>query len=141
RELPGHVAAAHAELRAIDPRLLGRLESQVVHVTERARDGRAELVAEVALALDVVDPHALLLERGRNAVAARARARELALRGRLEQRQPVVAGIHLRGVGRRGRDLGCELDARVPGPALRLVGVDETVAAHPEVVGRIRQLW
>ncbi len=139
-ELPGHVAAAHAELGAIDPRLLRRLESQVIHVAERARDRRAELVAEVALALDVVDPLALLLERGRDPVAARAGARELALRGRLEQRQPVVAGIDLRRVGRRRRDLRGELDARVAGPSLRFVGIDEAITAHPDVVRRVRQL-
>src|SRR4029079_18919817 len=77
RALAGHVAAAHAELRSIDPRLLRRLEAQLVHVAERARDRGAELVAEVALALDVVDPLALLLERGRDTVAALAGARKL----------------------------------------------------------------
>ena len=140
RERAGHRAAAHAELRAIDPRLLRRLESQVVHVAQRARDRGAELVTEVALALDVVDPHALLGQRGRNPVAARARARELAPRGRLEQREPVVAGIDLRGVGRRRRDLRGELEARVTGAAPDLVRVDEPVAAHPEVIGCVGQL-
>ena len=100
----------------------------------------AELVAEVAAALDVENPMSLRRHRGRNPVAALARAGELALRRRLQQREPIVAGIDLRGLGRRARDLGSEIERRVAGTPLDLVRIGEAVAAHPDVVRGVRQL-
>src|SRR5690606_29952077 len=133
RECTGHRAAAYAGLRAIDPCLLGR-ETQVVHVAERARDLVAELVTEVARALDVPDPLALLLHRRRDAVAGRPRAREFARLRRLEQRQPVIAGIDLRGLLRGARDRRLELEPLVAGAAFHGRRIDEPVAAHPDPV-------
>ena len=132
RHRAGHRAAAHAELRAIDPRFLGRLEAEMIHVAERARDLVAELVAEIAAALDVEDPVRLRRHGRRNAVAGVAGARELIRGRRLQQRQPVVAGIHLRRFGGRARDLRREIQRRVAGAAFDLVGIRRDRSRAPK---------
>ena len=61
------------------------------------------------------------------------------LSGHLDQRVPVVRGVDLRRVARRGGEDRAQGDLVSETPA-DPVGVDQPVAADPEVVGRLREL-
>ena len=133
----GHLAAALAHLHPVVPRLEARVE--LLEVVDLADDAVAELVAEHAALLLHVEPLVLVLEVGGDAVAVGPRPRELVLRRRPDQRVPVVGGIDRRGLaggrGNRRREVH-----RVARRRLHRGGVDEAVAAHPDVVGGVRQV-
>ena len=106
---------------------------------DRAGRGIAQLMAgEAAIGLDDVEPLSLGFQGFRHAVAVGAGPREIARRRHCEHRIPVERRIILRrrlGV-RRGHRLQIDDLAR---RALDLGGVDERIAAHPDIVGRGRQ--
>ena len=93
-----HRGAAHAGAEPPFPGLRMRLELRLrlQDVVDVARLGVAELMAEVAVGFDRVDPMVLGQHVRAEPVALRARAGKLLCGRRLEQRQPVVARIDLR---------------------------------------------
>ncbi len=134
-----HARAAAPHLHAVVPGGHGRVE--VVDVDHRHLAGRhvAHLVAELTAVLEPVDPLCLVPHAAADAVAVRARARELGLGRHLEQRVPVVGGIDARRLLRRRRrgDVEGQL---VAGLRAVLVGVDEAVAADPDQVLGVGQV-
>ena len=132
-----HRGAALPGLHPVVPRREGRVE--VVELIDLAGDAGAELVAELAPLLHAVDPPRLARHRRRDAVAVGAGAGELAPVGHLDERVPVVRGVDLRRVARRGGEDRAQGDLVSETPA-DPVGVDQPVAADPEVVGRLREL-
>ena len=133
----GHLAAALAHLHPVVPRLEARVE--LLEVVDLADDAVAELVAEHAALLLHVEPLVLVLEVGADAVALVPGPRELVLRGRPDQRVPVVGGVDRRGLGGGRRHRRREVHG-VARRRLHRGGVDEAVAAHPHVVGGVRQV-
>ena len=133
-----HLVAALPRLHAVVPGFRGGVE--VVAALHHARGGVAELMAELAALLHVVDPRRLALHRRRDAVALGPGARKLARRRRLDQRVPVVPGVVLRGGRLVGRHDGFQRGIVERRRELHLRGIDEAVAAHPDVVGGVGQL-
>src|SRR5207249_10000304 len=80
------------------PGLSVRLELglRLEDVIDGARLGVPELMTEVAVRLQRVDPLVLRLHRRSEPVALRSRTGKLARGRRFEERQPVVAGIDAR---------------------------------------------
>ena len=97
-------------------------------------------MTEIAIRLEAVDPVFLRQHGLAEPVAVGSGAGKLARRRRRQQRQPVVAGIHLRRFLRRLRHIRAKHD-RV---ALRLhldrCRIDQPVAADPDAVGRVGKL-
>ena len=131
-----HERAALAALRAVVPGRARRVE--VRDVRDLAGALVAHLVAALA-ALEVVDPLALAAHHRVDAVALGAGARELVRGRQVDERQPVVRGIDLRRLLRRGRHDRGQVE-RLVGPAGHRRGVDEAVAPDPHVVGRVGEL-
>ena len=131
-----HQRAPLPALHAVRPGGAGRVE--VVEVGDLAGALVAHLVAALA-ALQVVDPLGLAAHLRVDAVALGTGARELVRGGQVDERQPVGGGVDLRRfLGGRGHHRGeVELLVRPPGDRL---GVDQPVAADPDVEGRVRQL-
>ena len=137
---PGvHARAATPHLHPVVPRVEGRVEVVDVQHGHLAGGHVAHLVAELTAVLQPVDPLGLVPHGPADAVAVRAGARELARRRHLEQRVPVVGGVDARRLLRGGRR-GHRQGHLVPGPRRLLPGVDEAVAAHPELVAGVRQV-
>ena len=137
-----HRGPAHAGAEAPLPCVVSsrQLRLRLEHVIEAARQLVAELMAEVAVGLQRVDPMVLRQHVRSRAVAVRTGAGEQALVGRLQHRQPIVGRIDLRRFLRR---LG-RVDAKRDGGGGRLqrdrLRVDEAVAAHPDAITRGRQI-
>ncbi len=98
-----HRRAADARAEPPFPRFFVRLEFwlRFEDVIDRTRLFVAELMAEVAVGLERVDVVVLRLHCRPDAVARGAGTGEGARRRRFQQRQPVIARIHLRGFLRR----------------------------------------
>ena len=145
RARPHHVRRAEhaaAGLTRRQPPLpcLRRRRERAERGMQLARPFAAHLVATEARAV-LHEPEVVLLAlEGRvDAVPVRARAGKLA-RGRyFDQREPVTGRVVLgRGARiRRGRRLQAQ---RRPGPGALLRRIDQAVAAHPDVVRRLRQV-
>ena len=133
-----HPRAALAGLHAVVPG--GDRRVEIIEVLDDPRRRVAELMAELAPLLHDVDPRRLALEALVDPVALRPGAREVARRRRLDQRVPVVPRVVLGGGRLIGRDDAGQLDLVTPGRELDLLGVDQAVPAHPDVVGRLRHL-
>ena len=107
---------------------------------ETAGETIPELMTEIAVRLQPVDPVVLRQHRLAEAVAVSASAGKIAFRRRLQQRQPVVARIHLCGFLRRLRGIRAERHRL----ALRLHRhrrrIDQAIAADPHAVVRVGQL-
>ncbi len=88
---------------------------------------------------DVANPLALALYTWRDAVARRASAGEITGRRYLQHRQPVLRGIVLGRDARTRRGHGGQREL-LAGCRFGFRRVGETVAAHPHVVGRLRQI-
>ena len=87
--------------------------------------------------LDDVEPLALALQLDRHAVGAGAGKQ--ALVRNFEQRIPIDRRIVFRGRGRARRRRGVQVDVPA-GFGLHLRRIDETVAANPHTVFRLRQI-
>ena len=93
----------------------------------------AQLVADVAVRFDLVNPVMLRGHFGTDAVSGRPRAREVLLGRNVDERVPVVRRVDLRGcagIGRRHRG-ECEPPARCRADWR---GIDEAIASHPDLV-------
>ena len=131
-----HQRAALAPLHPVVPRGAGRVE--IVDVGDLAGPPVAHLVAALA-ALQVVDPLALAAHERIDAVALGAGARELVRGGQLDERQPVGGRVDLGRFLRGRRHHRGEVELLIGPPGDRL-GVDQPVAADPDLVGGVRQL-
>src|SRR5205814_9757315 len=98
REDAVHRVAAYAGAEPPLPRRLMRLQLRLrrQHVVDAAGERASQLMTEVAVGLQRVDPMILRLHHRAEAVALGAAAGEFGFRRRLEQRAPVVAGIDFR---------------------------------------------
>ena len=144
RPLPAHPvdAGVHSGPGGADQHaLLPGVERRVVVVQVRhlARREVAHLVAELAAVLQAVHPLGLVAHLAADAVAARSGARELAGVRHLQQGIPVVRGVDGGGVARVGRDGRRQLDV-VARPGGDRRGVDQAVAAGPDLVVGVRQV-
>ena len=101
----------------------------------------AEFVARLARVLDRVDPGALRLHEGGNAIAASrsSGAWKLVLAGNLQHRIPVHARIKARGFGRRRRYFRSQVQG-LAGLAVDALGINQAVAAHPDLVFCLGQI-
>ena len=146
RALAPHLIEAAAHLRAG----LSRLNAAIPRGPRRAERSKrfrnlarrlvAKLMARPATArLEIPDPLGLALHVRRDAVTTRRIARELALLGNTNHREPEAGGIVLGGRTRIRRDNRSEVE-RFSRRRLRFLRVDEAVAAHPDVVVRARQI-
>ena len=136
-----HLVAAHSGAQPPLPGFLvgGELRLGLEHMIDGAGLAASELVAEVAVRLQRVEPVGLGQHAGSHAVAVVAGTGEEALVRRRHQGQPVIAGIDLRGF-LRSRGVGClERDRIGRGPHLERLGVDEPIPPHPHGVARIGQ--
>src|SRR3954464_15804559 len=81
----------------------------------------------------------LALDTGRDAVARGPGARELAFAGNVEERIPVACGVVFRSRLRGGRINALKVDdlARL---RLRLRGIHQPIAAHPDAIRGIREV-
>ena len=136
-----HLVAAHSGAQPPLPGFLVGCELGLglEHVIDGAGLTASELVAEVAVRLQRVEPVGLGEHAGSHAVAVVAGAgKEALVRGR-HQGQPVVSRVHPRRFlgGRRGA--GLQRDRVGRGPHLERLRVDQTVAAHPNGVARVGQ--
>ena len=130
------------------PRFRVRLQLRLglEHVFDVACLGVAQLMAEVAVRFQRVDVVVLRQHRRADAVARGAGAGKFIRGGRLEQRQPVVAGIDLRDFLRRARErrgqrhVRARRQRRAVDFHLNRLRVDETVPSDPHAIGRRRQL-
>ena len=137
---PGnHVAPGLAGLDAAVPGLHERVE-----LAELGRNLARGLVPEpvtggASAGFQAAQPCGLVGHARRDAVAVGAGAGELVVTRHLEQGVPVAGGVVVRGGLRVGRRHRGQIDA---GPRRRLLlrRIDEPVAAHPHVVGRVRQV-
>ena len=130
--LPGlHAAVPGGEVRVEVAERLGNLSRGLVPqcVTSRAAVGVDHRADPLALALDV----------RRDAVPVRPRAGELVRSGDLEQGEPVLRRVVLRRRCRVGGHDRREVERRAR-LRLRLLGIHQPVAAHPDVVGGLRQI-
>jgi hypothetical protein len=141
-----HVEAAHG-IRHLHLRLPGhdapRPRFFRLHVGEILRDRARRLVAELvagvaAIGLDHIEPLRLASDVGRHAVALRPGARKLALVRHLQHRIPVDRRIIFRRCGGARRRHRGEVED-LAGRGRDLGRVDETVAAHPDIVIGLRQ--
>jgi hypothetical protein len=135
-----HRVAAHAGAETPFP-CVGRrfqLGLRLEHMIETPRQLIPELMAEIAVGLQAVHP-VVLRQHGRaQSVAFTSGAGKLAACRRLEQREPVVAGIDLRCfLGRpcRRRLQRHGVPARLHLDRLR---IEQPVSPHPHVVVRAR---
>ena len=138
-EAAHHVAARLARLDAPLPCV-----RHVRKLADRRGDVARRLVAELmagraAARLEAAQPLRLGLDGGRDAVAGRPRARELALLGNLEQREPVAGRIVVGRRVRARRGHGLEVQ-RLAGRRLHLRRVHQAVAAHPHAVAGLRKI-
>ena len=144
--LPGqervHGGTAGAGTEAPLPGIAGCFQTGLTRIDVIQRPGElvAELMAEVAIGLDGVNPVVLRLHEGRETVSAGSGTREHGRGRRLEQRQPVVAGVDLGGFlgGLGGIDV--EHDVVRVGLHLGLGGIAEAVAADPHLIGGVGEL-
>ena len=90
---PAHHRAALADLHAMRPGGLGRVE--VTWVQDLAGSLVPQLVTQLTALFEAVDPRGLTAHIGRDAVAGVARSGKLAGRRHLDQRIPVVGRIDL----------------------------------------------
>src|SRR6516225_11957296 len=92
-EAAGHLLAGLPGLNATLPRL-GRTVERAEGLRDLARSFRAELVTRrAATGFQTLNIVGLTLDARGDAVAARRVARELALLGHVDQREPVAGGI------------------------------------------------
>ena len=134
-----HLCAGLARLHAALPLREARRQ-RLERRRDLARPLAAELVAGHARArLDRAHPVGLRLHVGGDSVALKSGARELALVGHLQQREPVAGRIVCGGGARIGRGHGLEIHRASHG-ARRLRRVHEAVAAHPHAVVGLRQV-
>ena len=134
-----HVAACLSRQDPPLPRGLRRLDR-----VERLGDLPRRLVSELmtgpaASRLEVPQPLRLAADLRRDAVAGRPAARELALVGHAQQREPVAGRVVLgrrARVGRGDRGQVHDLSRR----RLDLRRIDQAVAAHPDAVARLREV-
>ena len=138
-EAPAHAAPG---LPGLDAAVPGR--HQRVELAELGRNLPRRLAPEPVTGgaptrLEAAQPRCLVRHVRRNAVPVLTGARELVGSRHLEQRVPVAGRIVLRRRLRVGRDdrRQIEVGAR---RHLLLGRIDEPVAAHPDVVGRLRQV-
>ena len=137
-----HRRAAHAGSQPPLPGFRVRLQLglRLENVIDASRELVAKLMTEVAVGLERVDPVILRLHVGAEAVALRSRSGELARRRRLEHRQPVVAGIHLRGFLRRLRRIHFQRDRGRARLHLLALGIGDAVSTDEHAVAGARQL-
>ena len=137
-----HRVAAHAGAETPFPRVRGRFQIRLrlEDMIEAPRQSIPELMTEIAVRLQAVHPVVLRQHRRAQSVAFTSSTGELTPRRRLEQGEPVVAGIHLRrflwGLGQR-RLQGHRVAARLHLHRLR---VDQPVSPDPHAVARVREL-
>ncbi len=136
-----HRRAAHAGAEPPFPGLGVGLELglRLQDVVDAARQLVAELMAEVAVGLDRVDPVVLGQHVRSEPVALRAGAGKFLGGGRLEQRQPVVARIDLRRFLRRFGRRGGQRDRTRRRLHLDRRRIDQAVASDPHPIGGRRQ--
>ena len=131
-----HSRPALPPLDAMIPRSDGRVE--LCEIGNFASGLAPDLMTTLA-AFHVVYPLTERLEFRIDAVAARAGARELTRLWRLEQRQPIVGRIDLRGGLRRRRHQGRQIQVLIRRGRDRL-RIDQPIAAHPDLVVGLREL-
>ncbi len=134
-----HVVPGRSDRQPIRPRVLRRLKLAEFWRQVPRREV-ADLVAiAAAIGFDEIQPLILGLEILGYAVALVAGAGEAAQFRDLDHRGPVYRRIVLRGRGEARRRLGGQVEgfARLGGDFRR---VDETVAAHPNLVMRFGQV-
>ena len=137
--IDSHVGHGLARLKAARPHVGGICEiSEFLHA-RRANVLAAERMAGLARVFDRIDPSALGLQEGRNSVACFAGARKLVRRRDMEHRIPVHPRIIFRGRRLRRRKYRGQIEVLAQ-RAIHSRGVDEFVAAHPDLVVRLRQI-
>ena len=131
-----HRIATHSGTEAPLPGLLVRRDValRLEDVIDAAREPVSELMTEIAVRFQRVDPVVLGLHVRAQAVAVRPGARKLLLRRRLEQRQPVIARIHLCRFLWSLRRRRLERDRRRARLHLNRRRIREAVASHPHAV-------
>src|SRR6185437_16274080 len=92
-----------------------------------------------AVSLDEVNPFVLALDVGRDAVAARSRARKFISLRHLEKGIPVIRRIVLRSHRSIRRDGRLQIDD-LPRLALHLRGIYKAITARPNGIVRLRQI-
>jgi hypothetical protein len=137
-----HRVAADAGAEPPFPRLGVCLELRLrlQHVVDAARELVAELMTEVAVRFERVDPVVLRLHPRSESVALGSGSGKLFGRGRLEQREPIIPRVDLRRLERRLRDDRGERQRVGARLGLDRRRIDQAVASHPDPIGRRRQL-
>ena len=131
-----HRVTANARAQTPLPGFLRRLQLGLrrAHVVDIPRLGIAELMAEVAARLELIDPVILVRHGDAQPVALWPGARELVLGGRRQQRQPVVGRIDLGSLllgFRRGHLQG---DLAGAGFSVNGARIHQTVPTNPDLV-------